>query len=60
MDNEGKIFTTFHKRLMINDCLNLKQSTRMSNYYAEYGDMKPKCAIIEEQWITLTRFINGL
>ncbi|KAJ8421177.1 hypothetical protein Cgig2_026981 [Carnegiea gigantea] len=41
--------------------LNLKQlNTNVLDYYAQFEEMKLKCATREEQWVTETRFINKL
>jgi len=35
-------------------------NSNVSNYYAQFEEMKFRCAVREEQWIIVTRFINGL
>jgi len=32
----------------------------VSDYYAQFKEMKLRCAVREEQWATVTRFINVL
>ena len=56
-----KYLPSFHKRQMMDNWLNLKQlNTNESDYYTQFEEMKLKCAVREEQWVTVTRFINGL
>ena len=46
---------------MMDDWLNLKQlNTNVSDYYAQFEEIKLICVVREEQWITVTKFINGL
>ncbi|KAJ8442953.1 hypothetical protein Cgig2_019526 [Carnegiea gigantea] len=35
-------------------------NTNVSGYYAQFEEMKLRCAVREELWVTVTRFINGL
>ncbi|KAJ8424383.1 hypothetical protein Cgig2_023354 [Carnegiea gigantea] len=45
---------------MRDNWLNLKQlNTNVSDYYAQFEEMKLRCTVREEQWVTMTRFING-
>lgn len=58
---KDKYLPYFHKRQMMDDWLNLKQlNSSVSDYYARFEEMKLRCAVSEEQWVTVTRFINGL
>ncbi|KAJ8442994.1 hypothetical protein Cgig2_014516 [Carnegiea gigantea] len=46
---------------MIDNWLNLKQlDTNVSDYYAQFEEKKLRCAAREKQWVTVTRFINGV
>ncbi|KAJ8437353.1 hypothetical protein Cgig2_009693 [Carnegiea gigantea] len=46
---------------MMYNWLNLKHlHTNASDYYAQFQEMKLRWAVREEQWVTVTRFINGL
>ena len=46
---------------MMDNWLNLKQlNTNVSNYYAQFEEMKLRCAVWEEEWEITTKFINGL
>jgi len=46
---------------MMDNWLSLKQlNTNVSDYYAQFEEMKLRCDIREEPWVTVIRFINGL
>ena len=46
---------------MMDSWLNLKRlNNNVSDYYAQFEEIKLKCAIREEKWVTMTIFINGL
>jgi len=56
-----KYLPSFHKGQMMDNWLNLKQlNTNVSDYCPQFEEMKYRCSMREEQWVTMTKFINGL
>uniref|UniRef100_A0A5B7BML6 RNA-directed DNA polymerase n=1 Tax=Davidia involucrata TaxID=16924 RepID=A0A5B7BML6_DAVIN len=56
-----KYLPTYHKRQLLDQWMNLRQlSSSVTDYLARFEELFMRCAIHEEPWVTISRFINGL
>ncbi|KAF7839637.1 putative mitochondrial protein [Senna tora] len=60
MKLKEKYLPTHYRSQLMNQLLNLKQISNVTDYMTRFDELMLRCDIQEEQWVTVTRFVNGL
>ena len=60
MKLKEKYLPTHYRSQLMNQLLNLKQTSNVTDYMTRFDELMLRCDIQEEQWVTVTRFVNGL